>query len=309
MRLHGPYEMGIGFGSGNTPPPIAATIHMQSGSRYEMTHPDGWHFVSPRGWVHSVMVSGPTWNRASPKPDKTLGNLSDRQKMRILDEFHALYPDRLSVLLRRIFDGAHGWRHGNFILLEPSRQHDIWLDIRIWIAGKDIPSPEHLRETINYLNQGEQTKLSRDIETALNMPLTELTPHWQDMQCANAPENEATLGHYVFHDRFWDGLGWINSFRARRYREDILKASLRQMRKTFKIESTCIKNMQRHSPESWITQALGLPKKTQVTMGRFRNFVLDELFYQWLEYFRCLTWKQQEMARDQLGQLIGDITN
>lgn len=43
LLLEGTYEMGVGFGKGMEPPPIAATVLLSAGSTYEMIHPDSWH--------------------------------------------------------------------------------------------------------------------------------------------------------------------------------------------------------------------------------------------------------------------------
>jgi hypothetical protein len=81
MRMvSGTYEMAIGFSSGEEPPPFASRLILGAGSEYEMTHPDGWHYVRPIGEpTLSVMVTGKPWNRPSPKSDRILQHLSDSQ--------------------------------------------------------------------------------------------------------------------------------------------------------------------------------------------------------------------------------------
>src|SRR5947209_10035564 len=60
--LSGEYEMAVGFGPGETPPPVAALLVAREDCRYEMTHPDGWHYVCPLGEPsRSLMVSGGAW--------------------------------------------------------------------------------------------------------------------------------------------------------------------------------------------------------------------------------------------------------
>jgi hypothetical protein len=91
--LSGKYEMAVGFGSGNTEPPIAATIVAGPGTSYEMTHPDAWHFVRPIDDVcMTLMVTGTPWARSTPKSNEPLKELSEQRKLEILDFFRARYP-------------------------------------------------------------------------------------------------------------------------------------------------------------------------------------------------------------------------
>lgn len=74
LLLEGEYEMGIGYGEGVTPPEISTTIIATAGTRYEMTNPNGWHYVRPLSdTTLSLMVTGPPWNRVpvvtAPKQD------------------------------------------------------------------------------------------------------------------------------------------------------------------------------------------------------------------------------------------------
>jgi hypothetical protein len=67
------YEMGIGFSANerHDPPPHAAVIQVANGFKYEMTHPDGWHYVRIIGEPSiSLMVSGPVWDRSAPRTEK-----------------------------------------------------------------------------------------------------------------------------------------------------------------------------------------------------------------------------------------------
>src|SRR5262245_50787575 len=43
--LSGEYEMAVGFGPGQEPPPVATLLIASGEFRYEMTHPDAWHYV------------------------------------------------------------------------------------------------------------------------------------------------------------------------------------------------------------------------------------------------------------------------
>jgi hypothetical protein len=84
--ISGNYEMGVGYGVGEKIPPVATRLILGPGSEYEMTDPDSWHYVRPikRSTV-SVMVAGKPWGRVSPKSDKVLKPLSEKQKTAILN--------------------------------------------------------------------------------------------------------------------------------------------------------------------------------------------------------------------------------
>src|SRR5206468_11967261 len=57
--LAGEYEMAVGYGPGEAPPPVAALILARGDFRYQMTEPDAWHYVRPLGApTLSVMVTG-----------------------------------------------------------------------------------------------------------------------------------------------------------------------------------------------------------------------------------------------------------
>jgi hypothetical protein len=91
--LSGRYEMAVGYGSGELAPPVAARILAAEGSRYEMTHPDAWHYVRPLDApVLTLMVTGKPWGRPSPAPTKKLEPLGSRQFDRLLDEFRQHDP-------------------------------------------------------------------------------------------------------------------------------------------------------------------------------------------------------------------------
>ena len=79
--IRGTYEMAIGYGTGNTPPPVAALLINSQGSSYEMTDPNAWHYVRPLGtYAHTIMVTGIPWTRESPQPDKALRPLTPEEK-------------------------------------------------------------------------------------------------------------------------------------------------------------------------------------------------------------------------------------
>jgi hypothetical protein len=91
--LEGEYEMAVGFGPGMAVPPVAALMVARGDFRYEMTHPDSWHYVRPLGKpTLSVMVTGKPWARESPRSTKTLATLRPEQVAELLHLFRAGYP-------------------------------------------------------------------------------------------------------------------------------------------------------------------------------------------------------------------------
>ena len=91
--LDGEYEMAIGFGAGTKTPPVAALLIARGDFRYEMTHPDSWHYVRPLGRpTLSLMVTGKPWERESPRSDKPLRRLEGSQVAKLLRRFRTLFP-------------------------------------------------------------------------------------------------------------------------------------------------------------------------------------------------------------------------
>lgn len=75
--LSGTYEMAVGYGAGDEPPPHAAKIIARGDLAYEMTDPNAWHYVRPIGDVAmTLMVTGPPWQRSAPGPTSPLGPLT-----------------------------------------------------------------------------------------------------------------------------------------------------------------------------------------------------------------------------------------
>lgn len=88
----GHYEMALGSSSTNDVPPIVALIDSSQEFCYEMSHPDGWHYVRPiDGVVMTLMVSGVPWSRESPKSDKPLKTLLPEQRRELFDFFKRVY--------------------------------------------------------------------------------------------------------------------------------------------------------------------------------------------------------------------------
>jgi len=95
--LNGKYEMGLGFGSGETPPEKMATILFENGGYYDMTHIDGWHYVRPiDGVCATTMLTGPVWNREeTAKEFPALGPLTEQRKIIMLEWFLNWYRERV----------------------------------------------------------------------------------------------------------------------------------------------------------------------------------------------------------------------
>jgi hypothetical protein len=91
--LEGEYEMAVGFGPGMETPPVAALMVARGDFRYEMTHPDSWHYVRPlERPTLSVMITGKPWAREAPRSGKRLQPLPADQVTELLGRFRALYP-------------------------------------------------------------------------------------------------------------------------------------------------------------------------------------------------------------------------
>jgi hypothetical protein len=87
--------MAVGYGAGETAPPIAALMIASGDFRYEMTDPDAWHYVRPLNEpTMSLMVTGQPWDRPSPKSDKPLLPLSAGQRSAVFQFFRERYPAR-----------------------------------------------------------------------------------------------------------------------------------------------------------------------------------------------------------------------
>lgn len=87
---NGEYEMLVGYGKGESVPPVAAKIVLAEGSFYEMTNPDGWHAVRPIGRPSmSLMVTGKPWDRPSPKSPHKLPRLDPGRRREIIGFFRA----------------------------------------------------------------------------------------------------------------------------------------------------------------------------------------------------------------------------
>lgn len=83
----GGYEMGIGWGAGDAPPPLACKFVAGSGFRYEMLDVNGWHYVRPIERPSlSIMLTGKPWDRTSPKSSYKLRELTYLEKTKLLED-------------------------------------------------------------------------------------------------------------------------------------------------------------------------------------------------------------------------------
>jgi len=90
----GGYEMSVGFGAGDKPPPYAARLKLDPRTIYEMSNIDGWHYVLPSVENLSIMITGAPWDRWSPgpSPDVKLGPLSEAAIANLISAFRVVYP-------------------------------------------------------------------------------------------------------------------------------------------------------------------------------------------------------------------------
>lgn len=102
VRVHGSYVMRSGSGIPHgAPPPVTLEQVVQSGSFYEMAHPEGWHSVWPIGHepvlsvMRALMISGNGWYRP-PTQHLGLTELSPQRVNEILQLFRCLYPNKTS---------------------------------------------------------------------------------------------------------------------------------------------------------------------------------------------------------------------
>jgi hypothetical protein len=90
--LAGEYEMAVGYGQDESPPPIAALLIASGDFRYEMKDPGAWHYVRPlNAPTLSLMVTGKPWNPTAPKSHPELRALTAAQKAGIFEFFRSRY--------------------------------------------------------------------------------------------------------------------------------------------------------------------------------------------------------------------------
>ena len=90
--LSGHYEMGIGYGLGPEPPPVAAKTLLTTGSSYEMTEKNGWHYVAPivKPSISVMLIDSP-WETPHPfytENEKVrLNPLTEACRQVVIEEF------------------------------------------------------------------------------------------------------------------------------------------------------------------------------------------------------------------------------
>lgn len=90
--IRGSYEMGVGHSMDQTVPKSDCKLILPSGSVYEMTEPNGWHYVSPQEPIWSLMITGNRNNRQMPvEPHKTFRTLTENETNEILDLVKSVY--------------------------------------------------------------------------------------------------------------------------------------------------------------------------------------------------------------------------
>lgn len=91
--VQGTYEMGIGHSATNETPVTDCKLVVGAGTMYEMTEPDGWHYVNPLSpAVFSLMVTGKRNERPMPlEPKKEFRALTAGERAEILQVFNAYY--------------------------------------------------------------------------------------------------------------------------------------------------------------------------------------------------------------------------
>lgn len=91
--LKGTYEMGIGHSTTNDTPLIDCKLILGPGSCYEMTEPDGWHYINPiNGPVYSLMVTGDKFERQMPvEPNKKFRELTEDEMNDMLNVLKKYY--------------------------------------------------------------------------------------------------------------------------------------------------------------------------------------------------------------------------
>lgn len=141
--LTGKYEMGLGFGAGDTPPEKMATIVFDNGGYYDMTHIDGWHYVRPIGGPSAtVMLTGKLWDREETVKDfPPLGPLSLQKKLIMLQWFEEYYRNRVHA--QKIVENDK-IKKGDWVKLDETsmskadkRGMEKYFDIMGFVIGRD----------------------------------------------------------------------------------------------------------------------------------------------------------------------------
>lgn len=91
--IKGTYEMGIGHSETDEAPVTDCKMLLGPNTVYEMTEPNGWHYVNPiDGPTYSLMVTGELNDRKMPiEPNKKFVKLNNEQIADIFDAFDSYY--------------------------------------------------------------------------------------------------------------------------------------------------------------------------------------------------------------------------
>lgn len=99
--LNGRYEMVMGYSPGPETEenvPKLATIEFQGAAYYDMPHKDAWHSVRPIGkCCYTIILTGPKWDRPSPKADYKLKELDEEKIEVLLQHFKGLITQHLEM--------------------------------------------------------------------------------------------------------------------------------------------------------------------------------------------------------------------
>ena len=95
--LRGSYRMGTGYSATSSEPPVTAISTLTSGSSYEMSDRNGWHYVAPgRETSLSLMLIGKPWTKPHPfytEGEKVrLNPLTEKARRCLVEDLkHSLY--------------------------------------------------------------------------------------------------------------------------------------------------------------------------------------------------------------------------
>jgi hypothetical protein len=89
MRVvEGTYEMGVGSGAILEKEQCAVRLHLPKGSSYEMTEPNGWHYVRPlTDTTLSLMITDTPWIKTVPVFKYEHVPLSDSERLELFRSF------------------------------------------------------------------------------------------------------------------------------------------------------------------------------------------------------------------------------
>ncbi len=109
--IKGRYEMGIGHSKTKKSPITDCKLILPSGTLYEMTEEDSWHYVNPlQEPVYSLMITGKKNERKMPlEPKKDFRTLGTEEYFDILTVFNEYYnwqipPEEITnLIMKKLF--------------------------------------------------------------------------------------------------------------------------------------------------------------------------------------------------------------